>query len=219
MNGEIVRTLGTRVVPGADLVEVDGAPIDLPEDVVWLAFNKPAGVLTTRRDPHGGTTVYDVLPPEAAVLRYVGRLDRETTGLLLLTNDGDTAHALQHPSGEMEREYRARVRVPPSRSVLERLTAGVALEDGPARAKRAWIAGRVEGLPEIGLVLTEGRKREVRRLLEAVGHPVVSLKRVRFGPVALGDLMPGQWRELTDEERRLLREAAGGTKGDSDGAA
>lgn len=222
INGSVVTELGTKVVPGADAVELDGARVDLP-DIRWLAFHKPAGVLTTRRDPHGGRTVYDMLPPGAAGLRYVGRLDRETTGLLLLTNDGDVAHALLHPSGGVEREYRAVVGGVPDKGVLERLVSGVMLDDGSARAKRAWVEERLAGGAgsRLGLVLVEGRKREVRRLLEAVDHPVRDLERVRFGPIELGDLAPGAWRELDDDERRRLRTRSGvgdGT-GDSHGTA
>ena len=141
--------------------------------------------------------------------RRTGRLDRGTTGLLLLTNDGDVANALQHPSAELEREYRAMVVGEPDRRVLRRLESGVELEDGPARAKRAWVE-RGEGTwAMVGLVITEGRKREVRRLLEAVGHPVRELARVRFGPIELGDLAEGAWRPLNDDERRRLRIRSG----------
>lgn len=220
VNGRIVTELGTRVVPGRDTVVLDGARIDLPK-VRWLAFHKPAGVLTTRRDPHGGRTVYDMLPQDAAGLRYVGRLDRETTGLLLLTNDGAVANALQHPSGEVEREYRVWVAREPSRSTLARMRSGVELEDGPARVRRVWVDGTGEDGVRVGVVLTEGRKREVRRLFRAVGHPVKALARVRFGPIELGELALGAWRELNEDERRRLMQRAGrgdGT-GDIDGAA
>lgn len=208
VNGTVVTELGTRVVPGRDTVELDGIRADLPE-VRWLAYHKPAGVLTTRSDPHGGRTVYDDLPEDAAELRYVGRLDRETTGLLLLTNDGDVANALQHPSGEVEREYRAMVVGEPDRATLRRLMSGIELEDGPARARHAFVE-RAEGAwAVVGLVITEGRKREVRRMFEAVEHPVRELVRVRFGPIELGDLAVGAWRTLSDDECRRLRTRSG----------
>jgi 23S rRNA pseudouridine2605 synthase len=208
INGTVVSELGTRVVSGRDMVELDGTRVDLPE-VRWLAYHKPAGVLTTRRDPHGGRTVYDALPEDVAGLRYVGRLDRDTTGLLLLTNDGDVANALQHPSGEVEREYQAMVVGEPDRATLRQLRSGVELEDGPARVRRAWVERGEEAWSVVGLVITEGRKREVRRLLEAVGHPVRELVRVRFGPIELGDLAVGAWRALSDDERSRLRTRSG----------
>jgi len=220
INGTVVTELGTRVVPGQDTVELDGTRVDLPE-VRWLAYHKPAGILTTRRDPHGGRTVYDALPEDAAGLRYVGRLDRETTGLLLLTNDGDVANALQHPSGEVEREYQAMVVGEPDRRTLRQLHSGVELEDGPARVKRVWVERGEGAWSVVRLVITEGRKREVRRLLEAVGHPVRELVRVRFGPIELGDLALGAWRILSEDERRRLRtrSGVGAEKEDTDGLA
>jgi 23S rRNA pseudouridine2605 synthase len=219
VNGRVVTKLGTRVVPGRDAVTLDGARVDLPE-VRWLAFHKPAGILTTRRDPHGGRTVYDMLPADAAGLRYVGRLDRETTGLLLLTNDGAVANALQHPSGEVEREYRVVVAHEPKPATLARMRSGVHLEDGPARVKRVWVERRGKRGVDLGVVLTEGRKREVRRLFRAVDHPVKALVRVRFGPIELGQLALGAWREFNEDERCRLSERAGrrDETGDIDGA-
>ncbi len=123
VNGQVVTEMGTRVVPGRDAVELDGTPVTIPE-AVWIAFHKPPGVLTTRRDPHGGQTIYDVLPSELGELRYVGRLDRDAEGLLILTNDGEAAHRLQHPSGEIEREYRAEVAGTVDPAELARLVNG-----------------------------------------------------------------------------------------------
>ena len=153
--------------------------------------------------------MYDALPEDAAELRYVGRLDRETTGLLLLTNDGDVANALQHPSGEVEREYRAMVVGEPDRGAIRRLMSGIELEDGPARASHAWVEQGEGSWSIVGLVIKEGRKREVRRLFEAIEHPVRELVRVRFGPIELGDLALGAWRTLTEDERRRLRTRSG----------
>jgi 23S rRNA pseudouridine2605 synthase len=191
------------VDPERDVVEVDGRRVRI-EAERWIALHKPAGVLTTRGDPHGGRTVYDLLPEEHAALRYVGRLDRETEGLLLLSNDGELVHRLTHPSSEVEREYHAGVQGLPSAEVLAALTLGVQLDDGPARALRA---RRLDDEPEgavLALVLAEGRKREVRRLLEAVGHRVRWLRRVRFGPIRLGELPRGRWRALDDGEVEAL---------------
>lgn len=203
VNGRVVTTLGTRVDPARDAVELDGQPVE-PEAARWVAFHKPSGTLTTRSDPRGRETVYHRLPEALASLGYVGRLDRETEGLLLLSNDGDVVHRLLHPSFEVEREYRAEVEGTPTGDALRRLHEGVELDDGPARARRAWLLE--PGPPAVvGLVMVEGRKREVRRLLEAVGHRVRRLVRVRFGPVELAGLASGAWRDLSDDEIRALR--------------
>ena len=199
VNGQVVSQLGIRIVPGRDLIELDGEAVSVPP-VVWVAFHKPTGVLTTRNDPHGGKTVYDLLPADYAGLKYVGRLDKDAEGLLLLTNDGEGAHRVQHPSGEIEREYRAEVAGTIGAAEVERLQRGVELEDGVARARRAKIVQAGAVTSTLDLVLTEGRKREVRRMMSAVGHHVLRLRRTRFGPVRLGDLAPGAWRELGERE-------------------
>jgi 23S rRNA pseudouridine2605 synthase len=188
-------------------VEVDGKPIPLQTRPRWILLHKPAGTLTTRSDARRRRTVYDLLPPEVQGLRYVGRLDRNTEGLLLLTNQGDVANALLHPSGEVEREYHAGVTGVPDAPVLRQLTRGVDLEDGPARAASARLLRREREGGVLSLVLLEGRKREVRHLLEAVGYPVRWLRRVRFGPQTLGTLALGSWRDLTPEEVRHLTAA------------
>lgn len=208
VNGERAVTPGTKVDPARDRVELDGRPVrwDPPR---WIVLNKPRGTVTTRKDPGGRPTVYDLLPADARSLRYVGRLDRETEGLLVFTNDGDAAHALLHPSSEVPREYRARVKGVPGAPALAAMARGVELADGPARAEGVRLIKETRDGALLGLVLREGRKREVRRLLEAVGHPVRRLRRVRFGPLKLGDLEPGRFRALSPEEVRALRKAAG----------
>ena len=206
INGEKVTSPGVRVVPGRDTVSVDGRVVR-PAPRRWVVFHKPAGVLCTRTDPHGGETVYDLLPEWAGGLRYVGRLDRDTSGLLLLTNEGDLAERLAHPSGRVEREYLAGVVGKITAGALRRLRRGVDLEDGPARPKRVRRIELGEGEWGVTLVLTEGRKREVRRMLKAVGHPVRTLVRTRFGPFRLGGLEPGGWRPARPSELEAARSA------------
>lgn len=204
VNGEPVAELGVRVSPGIDVVAVDGRVVE-PAPRRWIVFHKPVGVLCTRRDPHGGETVYDALPAWAKGLRYVGRLDRDTSGLLLLTNEGDVAAALAHPRNRVEREYVAVVAGPVTAQTIRAVKAGVQLEDGFARPKR--VRREPLGADEWGvrLVLTRGRKREVRRLLKAAGCPASSLCRVRFGPFQLGSLGPGRWRPARPSELQAAR--------------
>ncbi|MCY4574474.1 MAG: pseudouridine synthase [Gemmatimonadetes bacterium] len=218
VNGKPATEMGVKVIPGRDTVLLDGRIVE-PARRRWIVFHKPSGVLCTRADPHGGQTVYDLLPSWAAGLRYVGRLDRDTSGLLLLTNEGDTAAALAHPSGQVEREYLARVAGPVTARDLRALRRGVELEDGIARPRR------VRKLPPdderwgIVVVLTEGRKREVRRLLKAVGHPVLALARTRFGPFRLGGLAPGGWRPAHSGELEQARSITTGGRRNRRGSA
>jgi 23S rRNA pseudouridine2605 synthase len=211
VNGDVVTELGTRVDPSKDKVEVDGRKV-VAERPRWILFHKPAGALTTRRDARGRVTVYDLLPPDMKGLRYVGRLDLDTEGLLLLTNEGDLANRLTHPSGEVEREYHAGVVGFPEGGALQKLTRGVELEDGLARAASARTVAREREGSVISVVLLEGRKREVRRMLEAVGFPARWLTRVRFGPLKLGELPAGEWRELDAREVASLAKAPKGAR-------
>ena len=186
-------------VESRDRVELDGRRLQLQKQA-YVLLHKPAGVVTTARDPHGRPTVVGLVRHPARVVP-VGRLDADTTGALLLTNDGELAHRLAHPRYEVDKVYLAEVDGDPSRETLARLEQGVELEDGrtaPARARRLG-PGRVE------LVLHEGRKHQVKRMLEAVGHPVRRLHRSRYGPLTLDGLKVGQWRELTREELALLQ--------------
>ena len=207
IDGTVVTELGTKVRPFRDRIEVDGEEVRLP-DARWVRFYKPAGVLCTTMDTHGRRTIFDLLPREHAMLRYVGRLDLDTEGLLLLTNDGDVANRLQHPRYQVEREYEVSVRGVPSKKDLARLRAGIVLDDGLARPVRVEAGAPVEDCGHITLVMAEGRKREVRRLLYALGYPVVTLTRVRFGPVKLGGLAPGEWEILSPRDVAALRECA-----------
>jgi len=209
VNGVRVTELGTRVHPESDRVEVDGTVVsrDPPR---WILLHKPRGVVTTLRDPQQRPTVYSLLERSDRALRYVGRLDLETEGLLLFTNEGDALHRLTHPSSEIPREYRVGVVGVPEREKLAQLAQGVELEDGPAHAEEVRLLRLLPGGKGaiLALVLKEGRKREVRRMIEAIGHSVHRLRRVAFGPVQLGDLKPGEWRVLTQAEIRALREVA-----------
>ncbi len=209
VNGEVVTELGSRVVPERDVVAVDGQTVHVATER-WIMFHKPPGVLTTRSDPHGGRTVYDLLPEDLHGLAYVGRLDLDAEGLLLLTNDGDTAHGIQHPSREVEREYWLEVAGTFTKDAARALRSGVMLEDGVAEAKDVFGIDAGPVTSTLTLVITEGRKREVRRMLSEVGHAVMRLRRRRYGPVKLGDLERGMWRDLTDAEVKMLKGAARG---------
>ena len=203
VEGEVVTDPARDVDEGA-AVAVDGEPVRAERRVVY-AVNKPRGVVSTARDTHGRPTVVELVPGESRRLYPVGRLDADTTGLLLLTNDGELANLLTHPRYEVEKVYRARVQPPRlSAAALRALREGVALDDGPARAAR--VRQVASGVVE--LALAEGRKRQVRRMLAAVGHRVVELERVRFGPLALAGLAPGAHRRLTAPEVERLRRAA-----------
>jgi 23S rRNA pseudouridine2605 synthase len=208
LNGT-VATLGDRADPVEDEVRVDGLDVNLDPNVKYYALHKPLGVVTTMRDPQGRPDIRAFLP-EGPRIFPVGRLDRDTEGLLLLTNDGDLANALTHPRFAVEKEYLAEVEGVPTPKHVGQLRRGVELEDGLARAKSARMAGRSGDRGAVRLVMTEGRKREVRRLLAAVGLPVTRLVRVRVGEVRLGGLAPGERRELTLDEVVALRRVVDG---------
>ena len=205
---EAVAALGDRVDPAADRVTVDGQLIPIDPEIRTFALHKPPGVVTTLRDPQGRRTIAELLP-KAPRLFPVGRLDRETEGLLLLTNDGELANRLMHPRYGVEKEYLAEVEGAPTDRRLSRLRRGVELEDGRARALDAVTAGRSGRRAAVRVVMGEGRKREVRRLFAAVGLPVRRLVRLRVGPIRLGRMRPGEVRELSAEEVRALYRAAG----------
>ena len=201
VDGE-VAVLGRRVDPDTARVEVDGVPVAVRPGLVYYLLNKPRGVVTTASDPQGRPTVIGLVPPEPRVFS-VGRLDADTEGLLLLTNDGDLAHRLTHPSFGIEKEYLAEVEGRPSPGALRRLRTGVDLDDGrTAPAKASLVDGRA-----LRLTIHEGRNRQVRRMCAALGHPVVRLVRVRIGPLADRDLPPGRYRPLNRDEVRSLQEA------------
>ena len=201
VNGEVAH-IGQVVDPDSDTILVDDRPIAAAKRDEWIVLNKPAGVMTTKSDPDGRRTVFDLVP-RIPGLTYVGRLDYLTEGLLLLTTDGAAAHALSHPSSEIERTYVATVTGKGDEAVHE-AREGVLLDDGPVQPRR--VAARKLGRDrwEFEVTITEGRKREVRRLCSALGLGVERLVRVRFGPIELGDLPVGQSRRLTPRERSML---------------
>jgi 23S rRNA pseudouridine2605 synthase len=209
-----VATLGDRLDPSVDEVRVDGSKVNVDPELRTFVLHKPRGVTTTMRDPHAERDLTTFLP-KGVHLFPVGRLDRDTEGLLLLTNDGSLAHRLTHPRYAIEKEYLAEVSEPPSNRQLSRLRRGVELDDGTAKAVDARSAGGAAGRGGAGgrggvrLVMVEGRKREVRRMLDAVELPVRRLVRVRVGPIRLGKLGPGEVRELEPEDVRALYRAAG----------
>jgi 23S rRNA pseudouridine2605 synthase len=201
VNG-VVAELGTRVDPDHDTIAVDGAVVGVRPGLVHYLLNKPAGVVTTASDPQGRPTVVELVPAEPRVFP-VGRLDAETEGLLLLTNDGDLAQRVAHPSHGVEKEYLAEVEGVASRGALRRLREGVELDDGMTAP--ATVTAVAPGA--LRIAIHEGRNRQVRRMCAAVGHPVVRLVRLRIGPLADRRLAPGEWRELTQDEVRSLERA------------
>jgi 23S rRNA pseudouridine2605 synthase len=209
VNGEPAR-LGDSADPSRDVVTLDGVRVCAQALEYWLV-HKPAGVVTTVRDPQGRPTVLGLVPKSSARLCPVGRMDLETEGLILLTNDGDLAQRLLHPSHETEREYRVSVRGRVAEEVLRRLERGIVLEEGltaPARCGRAvWNAA--SGTTRFALTLIEGRKRQIRRSLRTLGHPVLGLLRVRMGPLRLGRLPVGAARRLRSEECAALGRVGG----------
>jgi len=211
INGQVVTQLGVQAVPQCDVIEVDGKRVQLSEEHTYILLHKPAGVVTTRRDAHAARTVMDLLQGVSAAVFPVGRLDADTTGALLLTDDGELAYRLTHPRYGVPKTYLVEVRGEVGEEALRRLREGVLLEDGmtaPAQVQKVrYLAGR--GTTLLRLTIHEGRKRQVKRMCMAVGHPVVRLHRERFGHLTLHQLPVGAWRYLTDEEIVALRRAVG----------
>jgi 23S rRNA pseudouridine2605 synthase len=209
VDGE-VATIGRRVDAERDAIAVDGVPVPTRAGLVYYLLNKPLAVISTAQDSHGRPTVVDLVPAEPRVYP-VGRLDADSEGLLLLTNDGELTHRLTHPSFGVEKEYLAEVEGTPSRGALRRLREGVELDDGVTAPARVALAP-AGSAPSSALliVIHEGRNRQVRRMCETVGHPVRRLVRTRIGPIADRSLAPGEWRALTSAEVRALYGAGTG---------
>ncbi|HEX7051647.1 MAG TPA: pseudouridine synthase [Longimicrobiales bacterium] len=212
VNGRVVTELGAKVDPDADAVEVDGRRVRTAPPL-WVALNKPPGYVSTRRDPQRRPTVYDLVPADFSSLFHVGRLDAESEGLMLLTNQGDIAHRLLHPRYGVDRVYTVETAGDVDDAALRRLREGVRLEDGPARVAAVERRGSpAPGRSRLRVTMREGRKREVRRLFDAIGHPVERLVRIRYGPIRLGRLASGAWRRLSEREVAALEATARGER-------
>jgi 23S rRNA pseudouridine2605 synthase len=209
VDGETVRRFGARVDPDHQVIRVDGKRIPAKPGLVYLAFNKPAQVLTAMSDSRGRKTVADFLGDRSERLFHIGRLDYDTEGLMLLTNDGELAHRLAHPSYEVAKTYLAEVPGPVPRDLGRRLATGIELEDGVAVADRFRVVEQAGSRALVEITLHEGRKHIVRRMLAEAGHPVSRLVRTTVGPVKLGDIRPGTTRDLTTKEIGELYAAVG----------
>jgi 23S rRNA pseudouridine2605 synthase len=204
VDGQLVRDPARDVEPQRNSVTLDGQPLAGPEQPVVYVVHKPLGTISTARDTHGRPTVLELVP-ERRRLYPVGRLDADSSGLILLTNDGELANRLTHPRYQVPKTYRVSLaRGPVSERALATLRAGVQLEDGPTAPARV---RRLRGAAELEITIREGRNRQVRRMCEAVGHPVLALRRVAFGPLRLEGLAPGAHRRLRADELRALRQS------------
>lgn len=206
VNGRTVRELGTSVEPG-DRVELAGKALTIPDTKRYVVLNKPEKVMTTMRDPQGRRTVASLVPRDGGRVVPVGRLDYDTSGVLLLTNDGALAHALTHPRFGVEKTYRAVVRGRLQGDDMKKFLAGIKLDDGKSRPAKIRVVRVGPAASEVDVTIHEGRNRQVRRMFEATAHPVLSLVRLRFGPLSLGDMRPGAWREASEKEVAALQAA------------
>jgi 23S rRNA pseudouridine2605 synthase len=208
VDGEVVTRLGTKVDPRTAVIRVDGRRLPPMSPHVYLVLNKPRGVVSTMSDPEGRRTLSDFVVDRPERLFHVGRLDTDTEGLILLTNDGDFAHRMAHPSYEMDKTYVAEVAGQVTRAIARQVLEGVTLEDGPVEVSSFKVVSSHGGKSIVELVIHEGRNRIVRRLLDTVGHPVTRLTRTAIGPVRLSGLRKGELRDLTREELGTLLDAA-----------
>jgi len=203
VNGAVVRELGTSVAPG-DRVEFGSRLVEVADRKRYLVLNKPAKVMTTMRDPEGRRTVASLVPHGPGRVVPVGRLDYDTSGVLLLTDDGELAHVLTHPRYGVEKTYRAVIGGRLQGDDVRKLSEGVRLADGRSDPAKVRVIRAGPAATELDITIHEGRNRQVRRMFEATDHPVLSLVRLRFGPLSLGDLKVGNWRDATEKEREAL---------------
>jgi len=206
VDGEVVTQLGAKADPECAVISVDGKPVELHPRKVYVVLNKPRGYTSTRRDPHAARVVTDLVKDAGASLYPVGRLDADSEGLLILTNDGDFALRMTHPRHKVPKTYRVEVRGLVAEDTLLHLARGIVLEDGmTAPAKLRLIAlNTTRHASIVDITIREGRKRQVRRMFEAVGHPVIRLSRTALGNLKVGKLKPGEWRFLTQQEVESL---------------
>ncbi len=209
VNGQVVTQLGTKVDPERDTITVDGEPITVTEDYVYIVLHKPPDVITTADDPWSRTTVLDLVDVDERVYP-VGRLDADSEGLILLTNDGTLTHRLTHPSFEHQKEYHVRVSGRLSQEDVGRLRSGVRLEDGVTAPAQVEVLRQEGGDTWLRMILHEGRKRQIRRMADAIEHPAKRLIRVSLGPLRLGNLSSGRWRHLSRDEVEELQTAVEG---------
>lgn len=210
VNGAVVREMGLKIVPGVDRIELDGREVQpCREPLVYYILNKPRGYITTREDERGRCTVYDLLRGVKVRVFPVGRLDRDSEGLLLFTNDGELAHRLMHPSFRVEKEYRVWVEGAITDEAIRSLESGMSFEGEHYQPAQVRVVSRKPAVSELSIVIREGKKRQVRRMCLAVGHPVQRLVRVREGRLSLGNLQPGKLRQLSPAEVAMLRQEAG----------
>lgn len=208
VNGFIVTALGTKIDPDNDKVEIDNNIIKSKEDMVYVLLNKPDGYVTTSKDPQGRPTVIDLIKRVNKRIYPVGRLDYQTEGLLLLTNDGELAYRLTHPKYKVKKVYQALVKGNPDEKTLQKLRKGIILEDGITQPAQVKILNKIKENTLLELAIHEGRNRQVRRMCKAINHPVLNLKRTQIGFLTLGSLPKGQFRFLTSKEIEQLKSMA-----------
>ena len=205
INGAVCTDLGIRIVPGKDLIVMDGQAVKAQSRYTYIMLNKPRGFPVTKSDEFERKTIYSLLPKEFKSCNYAGRLDMDSEGLLLITNDGDMIQALSHPRMHIEKVYRVDINQRLSRHQLDQLRSGVEIEGKKTLPAGVFVKKNDDGRSTLKMVITEGRKRQIRLMIEAVGARVLNLKRLQYGPLKLGDLVPGQWRLLNKYEIGALR--------------
>lgn len=205
VNGKVVKELGVKVDPDVDEIRVDGEICRIKIKPIYIIMNKPKGVLTTVKDPFGRPTIIDLLAGVRERVFPVGRLDKDTEGLLIITNDGELSYKLTHPKHQVDKTYIAKVLGIPDEKDIKRLRKGIFLEDGKTAPARVRILKKGKNFAVLEIIIHEGRKRQVRRMCESIGHPVLTLKRTRIGNLTLRGLAPGGWRYMTEEEVNYLK--------------